>query len=291
MPPERLGIDVASLNVFAHGFLQFFDTGETSVAHAVSGDLAEESLHEIKPRAGCGGVVHLNSCVFCKPLCDVGMLMGRVVVGDDVDVEPGWRLLVDLLEEVEPFDVGVGLGITLKDIPRGIVEGGEQRCRSMARIVMRERLDVSDSQRKPRLSPLQCLTLRLLVAAEHDRLFRGREIQADDIPELGEKVRIIRNLERARQVGFDFVAVPNCAYRVLGNPDGAGHASRRVARAPRRRRGRLGDDALHGLRRNPRLSSTTGFLIQPHEPFIAVAIHPLLNRHAGRAQRLGCLAL
>ena len=85
--------------------------------------------------------------------------MGRVVVGNNVDVKSGWRLLVNLLEEVEPFDVGLGWGIALKDFPRGVVEDGEKSCRAMARIVMRDCLDVPDSQRKPRPSPLQCLTL------------------------------------------------------------------------------------------------------------------------------------
>ena len=117
--------------------------------------------------------------------------MGRIVVGDDVDVESGRRFLVDLLEKIEPFNVGVSTGIPLKDVPSCIVEGCEKRSCSMACIVVCGCSDVSDPKRKSWLSSLERLALRLLITAEHNRLFRWRKIQSNDVPEFGDKVRVV----------------------------------------------------------------------------------------------------
>jgi len=47
--------------------------------------------------------VHAEPGMALQPLLDLGMFMGGVIVGDDMDVEIGRGLLVDQLEEGEPF--------------------------------------------------------------------------------------------------------------------------------------------------------------------------------------------
>ena len=47
--------------------------------------------------------MHVEAAVALQPARDRGMLMGGVIVGDDVDVEIGWGLLIDGFEEGEPL--------------------------------------------------------------------------------------------------------------------------------------------------------------------------------------------
>lgn len=55
--------------------------------------------------------------------------------------------------------------------PREVVERGKKRRGPVSRVVVRLRADVADAQGKPWLRAFERLALRLLVAAEHDRLF------------------------------------------------------------------------------------------------------------------------
>jgi hypothetical protein len=47
--------------------------------------------------------VHVETGMAPQPLVDPGMFMGGVIVGNDMDGEIGRALLIDQLEEGEPF--------------------------------------------------------------------------------------------------------------------------------------------------------------------------------------------
>ena len=47
--------------------------------------------------------MHVEAGVAVEPSCDRGVLMGGVIVGDDVDVELGRGLLIDGFEEGQPL--------------------------------------------------------------------------------------------------------------------------------------------------------------------------------------------
>jgi len=66
----------------------------------------------------------------------------------------------------------------------GVVERSEQAQDAVPDVVVRERLDLPGFQRQGGLRALEGLALRLLVAAQHDAVFRRVHVQADHIPEL-----------------------------------------------------------------------------------------------------------
>src|SRR4029077_15553478 len=57
---------------------------------------------------------------------DLGMFMGGVIVGDDVDVETGRALLIDQLKKGEPFLMTVAGGQARDQFAFEIIECGEQ---------------------------------------------------------------------------------------------------------------------------------------------------------------------
>ena len=89
--------------------------------------------------------------------------MGRSIVHDDVDVEAGWHVGLDVIEE--PADVrGAVAPVALSDdVARGDVKGCEQRGRAMALVVMGAPLDLAGQQR---LGAVKHLNLGLFVHAK-----------------------------------------------------------------------------------------------------------------------------
>ena len=102
------------------------------------------------------------------------------------------------------------LGFDAADQPTlQIVHGGEQRQGAVADIVMGLRADVADAQWQAWLRALQSLNLALFIAAEHQRLIRWSQVQADNVPEFFFELRIIGQLEGAGEVRLDVVGSPD----------------------------------------------------------------------------------
>ena len=67
--------------------------------------------------------MHLETRALCEPRLDPRMLVGGVIVGDEVDIEALRRLPLDLLQEAQPFDMrvarfGAGDQLSFKIIER-----------------------------------------------------------------------------------------------------------------------------------------------------------------------------
>jgi len=95
------------------------------------------------------------------------VLVGAVVVDDQVQLLVLRRLAVDLLGEAQPFLVGVALFETGDDPSGRVVHAGERVELAMAAVVVGPGADMPDPQRQVALRTLQRLALRLLVAAHH----------------------------------------------------------------------------------------------------------------------------
>jgi len=100
---------------------------------------------------------------FGQPGAHLDMLMGGLVVDDEMDVEFGRGLAVDDRREGEKLLMPVTLAARADDLAGGHIEGREQRRGSVADIVVSVALDIAQSQRKRRLGPVKSLDLALLV--------------------------------------------------------------------------------------------------------------------------------
>ena len=89
--------------------------------------------------------------------------------------------------------------------------------------------------RQPRLRPIESLNLALLVHAEHQSMFRRIEIQPNHILEFVNKSGIPAKLERANQVWFQPVLLPDASDGRRAQT----YLNRHASRTPLRRMSRL----------------------------------------------------
>lgn len=83
--------------------------------------------------------------------------------------------------------LSVTLHIAADDRAIEDIEGGEQRRRSIAFVIMRHGRAATTLERQPRLGPIECLDLALLVNRQHNGMRRRRDVEADHVVErLGE---------------------------------------------------------------------------------------------------------
>src|SRR6516162_7437166 len=92
-----------------------------------------------------------------QPLLDLGMFMGGVIVGDDVDVEIGRALLIDQLEEGEPLLMAMARRQAGNQFAFEIV--GARRTRSACHAA-RNHGSWCECARSPRASRAACARFR-----------------------------------------------------------------------------------------------------------------------------------
>ena len=111
--------------------------------------------------------------MFYQPLLDIGVVVGPVIVQDQVEGLPWRRVSVDGAQELQQFLVTM-TRITGAD--HGAVEHIERREQAggaVALVVMRHGAASPLLHRQARLCPIQRLDLRFFIHAQHHRLVRG----------------------------------------------------------------------------------------------------------------------
>jgi len=178
----------------------FLDAAKDAAAQPVLGQVAEESLDHVQPRAACGREVHVKAGMAAEPALDLGVLMGGVVVHDHVDLLFGRDDVVDDAQKLQPLLVAVPVLAHGDDIALHSIQSGEQRRGAVALVVVSHRAAASLLHRQTRLSPIQSLNLALLVSAQNHGMFGRTQIQADNVFQLLGKLGIAAELESSHPV-------------------------------------------------------------------------------------------
>ena len=218
------------------------------------------------------------------PGLDLGVLVRRVVVDDQVQGQPVGHLAVDVLEKLQPLSVRVAHRGAADDLAVEIGQRSEQRDRAMAPVVMRLGSAIAPHDGKARLGALQRLTLALLVATQHQAPLRRVQVQAHHVPELLLEVAVVGQFEGARHVRLDVVGMPQALHRVLGHAGGARHAAHRPARPVRRRLAHTANNPLANLRVDTRLAPPARGVREAGQPRLAKTALPLDDHRAADAQ-------
>ena len=142
---------------------------------------------------------------------------------------------------------------------------------------------MADAQRQSRLGSLQRLTLTLLITAQHKRLVRWIEIEANHVPEFGFEVRIARQFERPGQVWLNLIGGPNPLHARRRYAGLAGHRTHAPAGPVRRWLRRLGDDSRLLRIGNRRLRSATRRLLQSRQTQPGKPAFPANHRRSAQA--------
>ena len=93
--------------------------------------------------------MHVDARVLLQPFRDIGMLVGRIVVGHNLNRDILWRNVPDLLEEGKPLLVRVGLVMRMKYLSGRVFKRREQCRRPVPDVVVGLRPDVPNAKRQP----------------------------------------------------------------------------------------------------------------------------------------------
>src|SRR5258707_8642604 len=124
-------------DVAANGGDEGGNTAERATAQALAGELGEEALDEIQPGGASRGEVKMKSRVLREPRLHRGMLVGAVVVENEMEVVTARGLPIDRVQERDEFGVGVARLTPLDDMPFEDIQGRKERGRAVPLIIVR----------------------------------------------------------------------------------------------------------------------------------------------------------
>ena len=85
-PDKRFGVGVMPIDVIADSRNQLLDIAENSTSEPILREIAEEALHHVEPTTVGGREVHVEAPVASQPLLHFGMLVGGVIICDQINV-------------------------------------------------------------------------------------------------------------------------------------------------------------------------------------------------------------
>ena len=265
-------------NVFIDGGDQLGHAGKHPAAQTFGGDVVEEPLDHIQPGGRGWREMHSEARMPGQPLLHGGMLVCGVVVGDQVQRLGLGRFAVDLFQEPQPLGVGVALLALAHDLAIQDVERGKQHGRAIALSVVRQGGGAPLLQRQTRLRAIQRLNLALLVAAQHQRMVRGRHVQAHDVFKLLHELRITRDLETAHAVGLQAIGVPDAQHCGIAHAHVAGQGPRApLGCRGRQRLGRAPHD-FGGIHLG-RTLATRQVVLDGYQTALRIALSPAPDLH------------
>ena len=232
-PDERLGVMVVGLDEAVDRSLQVDDRAEHTALEPPPGELGEEGLDGVQPRARGRREVERETRMAGEPGADLGVLVGAIVVEDHVDHLAGRHGSLDRIQEADEFLMPVAGHAAPDQGALEDVQSREQRGGAVALVVVGHGAEPARLDRQSGLGAVERLNLRLLVDREHHRMRRRIDVQADDVPELGSEGGIPRQLKGLQAVGLQTVGLPDPLHRGARDADRLGHgADRPVGRLP-----------------------------------------------------------
>ena len=127
-----------------------------------------------EPGARFRGEVEDEARMPRQPSPHLGVLVGGVVVEDDMDDFAGRDLRLDGVEEADELLMAVALHAATDHLAFEHVESGKQRGRAMPLVIVRQGAGPALLHWQPRLGAVERLDLRFLVDREHDGVRRQR---------------------------------------------------------------------------------------------------------------------
>jgi len=261
------------MDVVLDGSPEFTDVAKTASANPLVRQVPKPPFHHIEPRTCGGDEVQLEARMPIHPVLHPRMFMGPIVVHNEMQIEMGRGLGVNLLEEPDELLMSMPRQTIADDVPIKQVQRRKQGRRAVASIIMRHRAGTALLHRQAGLRAIQGLDLAFLIHGEHQRFVWRIQIQPHHVVELLDKLGITAELERLAQMRLEPVLLPYPAYRRFADPlcvrHGSGTPVRRRERGGVQRRLDNGADLPGG---NARKTTRAGCIVressyaQPQKP-------------------------
>jgi len=292
-PDERFRIIVVGVNVPPDSTGDIVYVLKDPATKAVYCEIAEEAFDHVKPRSTCRSKVGLESRVTFEPGFDLFVLMGGVIVTNDMDVFSVRNIAADQVEKANPFLVAVLFHAGADDFAAERVHRGEQRCCAIALVIVGHCLAAALLERKPWLSSVQSLDLTFLIAGKDQRVLGRVEIKTDDVFELFLKSFVVGKFETGHPMRLQAMRCPDASNTGRAYSRSFRHGGPAPVGASRRR---VLERHLHNARAgrcsNRRDASRPGLIFEnTRKPSLSVAVSPSPHLHDIFAQTSGNLSV
>ena len=135
-PVKGLRLRVAFDDEAIDGGLQVDHRDERAALQSPFGELGEESLDGVEPGARCRREVEREAPVAAEPGADLRMLVSGIIVEDHMHGFALRRGGVDGVQEADELLMAMALHVAADHGAIEHVEGGEQRCRAVALVIV-----------------------------------------------------------------------------------------------------------------------------------------------------------
>ena len=241
-PGKGFGVFVCFCDEAVDSSLEIDEGVEDAAVEPPLGEFGKETFDSVEPRTGCWREVENKPLVAIEPSPDLWMLMGGVVVEDNVDGLVGRDLSVNNVQEANELLVPVALHIAPDNRPVEDVQGGEERRGSIAFVVVGHGAETPLLHGQPRLGAVQCLDLAFLIDGQNDGMGWRIDVKPNDIAQFTDEVRIVRELELPIAVRLQAMGTPDASDRTFTD---AGHRSHHRGRPMGRLDGRVRQRQRH----------------------------------------------
>lgn len=208
-PDERFGVIVCLCDEAVDGDLKIDDGLEDTALQSALGKFGEEPFDRVEPGTRGRSEVECKPRVPSKPPPHIRVLVGGVVVEDDVHGLFGRHLRFNCIQKANELLVTMALHATADDLAFEHVESGEQRCGTVALIVVGHRSGTALLHRQTRLGAIQRLDLRFLIDREDDGMSGWINVKPDNVTQLVDEFRIVGEFELLQLMRLKAMSAPN----------------------------------------------------------------------------------
>lgn len=288
-PHKRFRGHIIVAEVCLNRLNELWDAVEDTTANAPLRQVAEPAFDRVEPRTRRRDEVQMDAWMPPYPPAHGGVLVRRVIVQDQMQIESGGRLRIDLLEEPEKLLVAMARHAVADDRSIEHAQCREECRRAVAFVVVRHCATAALFHREAGLGAVQGLDLAFLIHAQDEGVLRRVQIQAHHIRHFLLKVGIPAELEGADQMGFEAMCLPHALHQRRIGPQMPGQRSRGPVR-------RGGGPGLGGGVKNLRLqrlptpgraSTSRGVMFKPDQPVCGKALSPESHRLPTRSHSCG----
>ena len=206
-------------DVSGDGINEFGNATEHTATQPLVIKIAEEPLDDIEPRTAGGDEVYVEAFMSLQPGLDFRVLVRCVIIDNEMKIKIRRCFRIDLFEELDPLLMPMSCHALSKDFSLRHLDGGEQCRGSVSLVVVGHRPATTGNHRQTRLGSIKRLHRTLFISADHQRLLRGVEVEADHIDQLLFKVRISTYLECAHQMWLQTIGLPHAMNHGLTDPE------------------------------------------------------------------------
>src|SRR5262249_45851518 len=136
-PDEGTGLFVMFADVAANGGDKRRHAAEGPPPQPLAGDLSKEAFDEIQPGRPGWGEVEMKPRVRGEPRLHGRVLVGPIIVENEVDGAPPRGVAIDRVQEGHALGVGMARLTTLDHVALEDIQRGEERGRAVPLVIMR----------------------------------------------------------------------------------------------------------------------------------------------------------